>query len=85
MNDGVNGRMLLKNCLHGTGVAQVCLDKGDLPPRDPLHPAHRLPAGIHQIVGHHHIIAGLYQFHAGVAAHITGAAAYQNRHLSRPF
>ena len=47
---------------------------------DLLHAAHRLHTGVGEIVHYHHIIARLHQLHAGVAANITGAAGYQNRH-----
>ena len=40
--------------------------------------AQGLLAGIVQVVCHQNLIAGFHQLDAGVAADITGAAAYQN-------
>ena len=72
----VNGGELLKNFLYRRRITQIRLHKGDRLSRDLLHPAHRLPAGIHQIVRHDHIVSRFYQLHAGMAAHIPGTAGH---------
>ena len=72
----VNGGELLKNFLYRRRITQIRLHKGDRLSRDLLHPAHRRPAGIHQIVRYDHIVSRFYQLHAGMAAHISGAAGH---------
>ena len=50
---------------------------------DLLHAGQGLGAGVVVVVGHDDIIPGGQKFHAGVAADVTGATAYQNCHNDR--
>ena len=75
VHDGVNVGVLGEQGLRGGGIAQVRLHKGDGLAGDLLHPAHGFLTGVAQVIHHHDVVTGLQQFHAGVAADVTGAAA----------
>ena len=49
-----------------------------------LHTVQALRVGIAQIVNDHHAVTAFQQFHAGMAADITGAAGNQNIHEQNP-
>ena len=76
--------VFLKDPVHGGPVPDVRFHMGDGMPHDPLHPGHRLRAGIDVVVDDHGLMAGLAELHAGVGTDETGAAGQQNFHGTLP-
>ncbi len=80
LDHGVNVRILGKQSFHGLGVGEIHFHEAEILAGDLLDPLHSLGAGIVEVISYNDVVAGGQKFHAGVAADVTGAAAYQNCH-----
>ncbi len=71
--DGVDGGLVHE--VHVVELGGFAAELGEAP--------QGLFAGIHQVVYHHHIVAGFLQGQHGVRTDVTGAASNQNSHVSQ--
>ena len=65
-------------------VEQVHLVEGEGPTRQLLGAPQRLGLAVAEVVDHHDLVAGLEEFHRGVAADEAGAAGHEDPHLGAP-
>ena len=83
LDDAVDVLVLGEDLFDGGLVGHVGLDKAEVLAGDLFHAGQGLGAGVVVVIGHDDIIPGGQKFHAGVAADVTGATAYQNCHNDR--
>ena len=72
-------RVLIENPRQRRTVAQIGLVNSDGLSGDPADPFQGGRTTVGVVVDHHHLVAGIEQLHAGVAADEAGATGHQNR------
>ena len=78
MDDRVDG-IVGEDLPHGFRVAEVHLHQRDVvPPGDLLHPLEAGEVAVGEIIGDHHIVARLDQFHGDVAPDEPRPAGYKH-------
>ena len=84
LDDSGNVRALGEDLFHVLVAGHICFVEAEILAGDLLHAVQHHRRSVIVIVRHDHVVAGIQQFDAGVAADITGTAGNQNCHSPVP-
>ena len=83
LDDAVDVGVGGKDALHRRFVGHVGLDKAEILAGDLFDAGQRFGAGVVEVIRHDDVVPCGQKLHAGVAADVAGATAYQNCHADR--